>query len=416
MITKTSLFRFRFAALAVALPLAATGMLPGSRARKRWLAGAVAVAALTASSAALLPGQPARPASAGTSPIQHIVVLDLENHSFDNVLGFWCQTSPRCGPGDAMPLTVTLSNRTVVTPSADPDVVPSVNHSMASQLAAMDGGKMDGWQNTVGGGCNSAHAYRCISGYQASQVPNIVSLATSFAMNDRFLSLKDSPSWGGHMYAVAATTDGFTGDNPVAAPGTAAGPGWGCDSNLVAKWSAGGPFQPSCVPDFALGLPNGGAFEPTKALFVPTIMDRLDTAGLSWRIYGATSAGPPGTQSQNGYIWSVCPTFAECLDSGQHANLVDSGQFLTDAAAGTLPNFSLITACGSRNLAASPPQRVLHDRLRQLNRPSRLHSGDQPRMVLHGPADHLDDYGGFYDSQAPGGEPGRDAAGDSGCR
>ena len=35
----------------------------------------------------------ATPTQAQSSPIQHIVVLDLENHSFDNVLGFWCQTA-----------------------------------------------------------------------------------------------------------------------------------------------------------------------------------------------------------------------------------------------------------------------------------------------------------------------------------
>jgi len=42
------------------------------------------------------------------------------------------------------------------------------------------------------------------------------------------------------------------------------------------------------VPDPSLGLPNGGAFKPTRAKYIPTIMDRLDAAGLSWKIYSAT--------------------------------------------------------------------------------------------------------------------------------
>lgn len=373
-----------------------------------WLAG-IFVVALLAILTPLIPAHETMDsARAAVSPIQHIVVLDLENHSFDNVLGFWCQTSPRCGPGDAMPASVTLSNGAVVTPTTDPDVVPSLNHSMASQLADMNiqGGipQMNGWQNTPSRDCSAVQKYRCISGYQASQVPNITTLAAAFAMNDRFFSFKDSPSWGGHIYAVAATTDGFTGDNPAPLKGVTQGPGWGCDSNMVAKYGTSGPNQPSCIPDFTLGLPNGGAFEPTKALYVPTIMDRLDAAGLTWRIYGATNAGSPGTVSQNGYIWSVCPTFSECLNTSQDAGLVDSGQFLTDAAAGTLPNFSLITAGGS-NLAGS-----CHNGFSMTacdNYVGQVASAveSSPEWSSTALIITWDDYGGFYDSAMPGLNP-----------
>jgi hypothetical protein len=263
------------------------------------LAGLAAVALLAAACPAAAVAQP-------VTPIQHVVILDLENHSFGNVLGFWCRTakrpdgSARCGPGDAMPASVTLKDGTVVTPSVDPDVVPKLNHTVAAQVAAMDGGKMDGWGNiTQGPGgsgsppCDAATHYECVSGYQPAQDPNITALAGSFAMEDRFFSLKDSPSWGGHLYAVAGTTDGFTGDNPAAVKGVTAGPGWGCDSDMVAP-RIYGPAQPSCVPDFALSLPNGGAFRPTPVLHVPTIMDELDAAGMPWRIYGAAS--PRGTR------------------------------------------------------------------------------------------------------------------------
>ena len=34
--------------------------------------------------------------TANASPIQHVVVLYQENHSFDNVLGRWCYNSGRC--------------------------------------------------------------------------------------------------------------------------------------------------------------------------------------------------------------------------------------------------------------------------------------------------------------------------------
>src|SRR5262249_18941339 len=81
------------------------------------------------------------------SPVRHIVVLSLENHSFDNLLGYWCnQNLGRC-PEGGMPASVTLSDKSVVTPGVTPDIVPGVAHGVSAQVAAIDGGKMDGWQN-----------------------------------------------------------------------------------------------------------------------------------------------------------------------------------------------------------------------------------------------------------------------------
>ena len=62
------------------------------------------------------------------SPIQHVVVIYLENHSFDNVLGFWCDANPGRCPDGGMPVSVTLSDGTVVTPGTATDKVPNVEH------------------------------------------------------------------------------------------------------------------------------------------------------------------------------------------------------------------------------------------------------------------------------------------------
>jgi hypothetical protein len=142
------------------------------------------------------------------SPIQHIVVLYQENHSFDNVLGAWCAQNGRCL---GLPSTVTLKGGVVVTPTQSPDLVPGMDHSVAAQVAAMDGGKMDGWGGVSG--C-AAPQYACVSYYSATQVPNITALAGAFAISDHFFTMADSPSFGGHLYAVAASIDGFSGNNP----------------------------------------------------------------------------------------------------------------------------------------------------------------------------------------------------------
>jgi phospholipase C len=65
-----------------------------------------------------------------------------------------------------------------------------------------------------------------------------------------------------------------------------------------------------------------------------TIMDELDNAGLGWRLYTAA----PG----NGYLWAICPTFAECLYTGQRRRQVPTAQVLSDAKEGKLPNFSVV--------------------------------------------------------------------------
>lgn len=314
-------------------------MMRLSRSRRRWKTGA----ALALGALGCVAGLAAPAATrAQTVPIRHVVVIYLENHSFDNLLGYWCDAHRGRCPDGGMPPSVRLSNGAAVTPGTDPDTVPYVLHTVRAQQAAMDGGKMDGWQNIPRGSCDAATGYRCISGYQATQIPNITTLAQDFAISDHTFSLADSPSWGGHMAMVAASTDQFTGDNPVAVKGVKPGPGWGCDSDKVTTWQSPGSkaeLEPSCVPAHVQGLRFGGAFRQTPVKNIPTIMDRLDAAGLTWKLYGANS-------SQNGYIWSICPTFAECLDTSQAANLVPDGRFTTAARAGTLPSFSVVTPGG----------------------------------------------------------------------
>src|SRR5712691_3026617 len=238
---------------------------------------AAGVLALLTVMGAVLPG---RAHGSAATPLHHIVVLMQENHSFDSELGFWCDANPGRCPVGGMPPTVRLSDGTLVRPAAAPDMVPSVCHSIACQAAAIDKGNMDGWQNV--GGCAARTGYACISGYLPSAIPNLATLASDYAIEDNAFTQVDAPSWGGHLDLLAGTTDGFTGDNPSLVPGaTSAGPGWGCDAvHKVARMlPVNGkllPPQPACVPDFHLGLRNGGAWEPTRTKHVSTILDEMD--------------------------------------------------------------------------------------------------------------------------------------------
>ncbi len=367
--------------------------------RVRWITWGAGALALTAAAATAV----AEPTAvrAQPSPVRHVVILYLENHTFDNMFGYWCDISPGRCPDGGMPLSVTLSDGTVVRPGVMPDVVPIVDHNVSSQQLAIDGGRMDGWQNIDG--CEAATGYACIAGYEPAQVRNLVTLADQFAISDATFSMADSPSWGGHLYAAIGSLDGFTGNNPKAAPGLAPQPGWGCDSNRIAQWgpSAHSNLQwvPSCVPDPSLSMPFGGAFERTPVRYAPSIMDRLDAAGLSWRIYGQ-----PAPANGKGYNWDICPSIAECLDTSQHNNNVPTAQFIPDAQSGNLPAFSIITPGGANTVDSE------HNGFSITAGDDWL--GQVASAVMNGPEWRStalfitwDDCGCFYDQVPPGSNP-----------
>jgi phospholipase C len=76
-------------------------------------------------------------------------------------------------------------------------------------------------------------------------------------------------------------------------------------------------------------------------------MDRMDAAGVTWRMYAANSSQP------GSYVWATCPSFAECLYGPQHTNVMPTDTILTDAQKGTLPNFSLVLPGGGQAAASS---------------------------------------------------------------
>jgi phospholipase C len=277
-------------------------------------------------------GRDVAAATTPVTPIQHVVVIYQENHSFDNVLGALCVAEAHCDGAT----TGKLQNGTTVPLSHAPDVTPVIHHQTIDQQTAIDGGRMDGFDDIDG--CQ-APQYACYTQFQPADVPVLSALANQFTISDHTFSEGRIASWSAHMEIVAGTTDGFIGDNPEVDLNVAARPGWGCDSRLDAPWTDGsaqypGPlWVPACVPNQS----GAGPYRPSPVKYVPTIMDRLDAAGLSWKIYSS------GSTQDTGYPWAICPTFAECLLGSQRSNLVNRTSFLSDAKAGTLPAYSVVT-------------------------------------------------------------------------
>ena len=270
-------------------------------------------------------------APAAASPIRHVVILYQENHSFDNVLGKLCVRYRRCRGAT----TGRLKNGSTIALRRASDLVPEVTHSPDAQDAAIDHGRMDGFSTF--GSCSAATRYQCYTQYWPRQIPNLARLARRYVIADRTYELDRTPSWGSHMDLVATSMDGFTGINPQHHPGAPAGPsGWGCDSFTEAFWKSAPSAAPRLVPSCVPKKDGGGPFRPSPVRWMPTIMDRLHAAGVSWRLYTPTPA-------EGFYGFAICPTFADCIYTRQHRQMRPAAQVLRDARAGRLANFSIVT-------------------------------------------------------------------------
>jgi phospholipase C len=160
-----------------------------------------------------------------------------------------------------------------------------------------------------------------------------------------------------------ATLQHFTGRNPLGTDSSGSGGpiGWGCDSQKYVEWTQTNNVIhiPPCIPDI------NGNIDPYYAQQgyvgpiadqVPTIFDRMQAAGNSWKIYGGTNpTGDPTKPTNGGYGWTICPDFWSCLGHDpQHSKLVKNGTIFADLKKGTLPQVSFVTPSGGQS--AHPPQ------------------------------------------------------------
>jgi len=270
-----------------------------------------------------------------SSPIKHVVVIVQENHSFDEVLGALClsQRMPNGSARCSALATGKLPNGSSIPLTQEPDIVPNVEHDGRGQIAAINGGLMNNFPAIPGCGPPS---YACYRRFFPSQIPSLASLARRFVISDRTFELSRVPSWHAHMELASGRLDGFTqnpGINPF--PGTdGGGIGWGCNSRKDAWWWSPTLKKniavPSCIPK----KDGTGPYRHSPVPWVPTIMDRMSGAGRSWKIYSGNN--------QLSYIWGICPTFADCVDTSQLTHMAVDSTIFRDLTAGTLPALSYV--------------------------------------------------------------------------
>jgi phospholipase C len=123
--------------------------------------------------------------ASSSTPIQHVVYIMMENHTFDNFFGRFPGAT-----GDP-----NLPHET------DP-MISDFNHGSSAALSYIDGGKMDGFE---------PHAYYQ---YTQSDIPNYWSYAQHFGLGDNFFSSYPTSSTPNHIAMVAAQTGGIYETTP----------------------------------------------------------------------------------------------------------------------------------------------------------------------------------------------------------
>jgi phospholipase C len=379
---------------------------------------AVIFVAACGGDAALLAPKPATP---GLDRLEHLVVIYLENHSFDNLYGefpgangFTTAPAPHPQVDLAGNVLATLPDLVTTEPGeltlvgfpnqpfsiedvgaqALNDKVPDPVHGFYEQQVQIDGGRMDKFA-IVSDVKALAMGY-----YHTSGLP-LAAEAAQYTLCDNFFHAAFGGSFLNHFWLVAARTPVFP-DAPAGAV-------------IQLDDTTGLPVegdQGYLTPDgyvvnvaFSVNRPHPetvSAAQLVPAQTFPTIGDRLSERGVSWAWYAGgwddAIAGSPDSLFQFHHQPFV---YFENFREGTAAraeHLKDEKEFLAAAAAGTLPAVSFVKPLGPLN--EHPGYAGLLD--------GELHAKELIDAVRSGPAwassaiiVTYDENGGFWDHAAP---------------
>jgi uncharacterized protein (TIGR03437 family) len=341
---------------------------------------ALAMAAVSIAALAYFRSPKARAVSSTAPPglekIQHFVFIMQENRSFDSYFG----TYPHV---DGLPPNVCLTASQIaqcVAPYHDTnDVNRGGPHGWGNAHGSIDGGLMDGFiaQSFLGKStgdcqppapnCTPGHDPTDVMGWHDSgEIPNYWSYANLYVLQDRMFESVASYSLPAHLYMLAAQSGGYVGSAKQA--------------------------------------------KPTTYNF-PEITELLTSGQINWKYYVTSGTTPDtddgevignATQQQQDpktyTLWNPLPAFPAVKgDAAQWNRLVDTSQFYTDAASGTLPQVSWVIPSGA--VSEHPPAGV---------REGMAYVTGLVNAVMKGPAWSStaifiawDDWGGFYDHVYP---------------
>jgi phospholipase C len=231
-------------------------------------------------------------------PIRHVVISCQENRSFDHYFGYAREVQaagfgPPSGytqPGAGGARHAPFELKALSTPDP-PHFWPAVH-------AQVDSGKMDGFYRSSGP--------TGIGYYTAKELPFYYGMFAEAGLCANYFCSVLGPTWPNRFYLMSGTSGGITTD----------------------------------------GVFGNGVFDSKKW---PIILDLLDEAHVSWKIYNA-GTDPIFDTDNVAVFWSRWTH-----DSRTHAT---KQEYLDDCARGKLPQVSWIVPSFSQQLDEHPPANV----------------------------------------------------------
>jgi phospholipase C len=162
-------------------------------------AGVASAAALTGGIQTGAAQSPSLPAP-GASNIEHIVVVMMENRSFDHFLG-WLPGSQGTQAGLSYTDNSGESHPTWHLNTYAGCSHPDPDHSYAGGRSEVDGGKMDGWLRTT------TNDTFCIGYYDEADLPFLAGAARNFTTLDNYFASILSSTFPNRVFQHAAQTD-----------------------------------------------------------------------------------------------------------------------------------------------------------------------------------------------------------------
>jgi phospholipase C len=304
-------------------------------------------------------------------PIQHVVVIVKENHTFDNYFGSF--------PGAEGATTCMTASGPIVCPHAPDSTTRDLCHEHSCALTDWNRGAMNGWDSVAGSNQNGD--YLAWAQYQESDIPNYWAYARAFTLADHFFANVLGPSFPGHMMILAAQAHWAIGN-----PNTDFyWPFWGCDQSFYSRVDV---------------LHNGGA--TTDSVFpcfsIPSLPDVLPS-GTTWKFYGTNFYIFPE-------IWSMFDAISSIRWGRAWSHVVNASQFDVDIRNHTLPAVSWLV---DEDLADEHPDigSVCVGENWTVQKINQIMQSDywSSTAILF----TMDDFGGWYDHVPPPRQYGGDA-------
>jgi phospholipase C len=161
---------------------------------------------------------------ANQSPIEHVIVLMMENHTFDKMLGFLKKGEGLTGKEFNLvdPLNPN-SERVQVSDQAENVTAPDPKHSLREtnielfgphgtvQTKDLNGGFVFDYIRTAGGDVETGK--KIMQSYAPESLPVLSALAKEFCLCDHWFSSVPGPTFPNRFYVHAATSDGQAFNN-----------------------------------------------------------------------------------------------------------------------------------------------------------------------------------------------------------